>query len=192
MPLEEMLRALEFEGVAECERIVSQGRARADKVLEEAKAEAARQREERLAKAALALQLEQSKIVKAARFAVKKEIIKAKEAAIEEVFRAAAQRLGSLRQSPRYKQIFERLAREALKGMTGRVRVRVDPQDADLAREVLTALGVDFTLEADGQYAGGLEVYAEDGRVWAVNTIESRLEKARQGLKAEIADLLFA
>ncbi|MDI3280172.1 MAG: V-type ATP synthase subunit E [Bacillota bacterium] len=192
MPLEEMLRALEFEGVAECERIVAQGRARADKILEEAKAEADRQREERLAKTALALQLEQSKILKAARFAVKKEIIKAKEAAIEEVFRVAAQRLGSLRQSPRYKQIFERLTREALEGMTGQVRVRVDPQDADLAREVLTALGVDFTLEADGQYAGGLEVYAEDGRVWAINTIESRLEKARQSLKAEIADLLFA
>lgn len=192
MPLEEMLRALEFEGVAECERIVAQGRARAEKILEEAEAEAARQREERLAKAALALQLEQSKILKAARFAVKKEIIKAKEAAIEEVFRVAAQRLGSLRQSPRYKQIFERLAREALEGMSGRVRVRVDSQDADLAREVLTALGVDFTLETDGQYAGGLEVYAEDGRIWAINTIESRLEKARQALKAEIADLLFA
>lgn len=192
MPLEEMLRALEREGVAECEQIVAKGREQADKILEEARAEADRYRQDYLTRAALAAQVEEGRILKAARFTVKKEIIKAKEAAIEEVFLEASRRLEAIRQSPRYGEIFAQLAREALMGVEGAVRVRIDPRDEELARRLLTEMGVTFTLEATGHWAGGLEVYSEDGRVGVVNTFEARLEKVRRRMKAEIADLLFA
>lgn len=191
MALEDMLKALEEEGCAECERILSQAEARAKQIVEEAEQEGKAIKESHMAKAKELLKSEKSRILNEANFAVKKAVIQAKDSLISEVFDRVSDRIQRIRASSEYPEVFRRLASEALANAEGKLFISVDERDREVAKSVLDGLGVDYELRTDIQCCGGLTVTTADGRITFVNTLDSRLDKARAVLKPDVASVLF-
>ena len=191
MALEDMLKALEEEGCAECERILSQAEERAKRIVEEAEQEGVAIKEAHMAKARELLRSEKSRILSEANFAVKKAVIQAKDLLISQVFDRVSDRVKKMRSSPDYPDVFRKLASEALANAQGRVLVSVDERDQEIARSVLNDLGADYELRTDIECCGGLTVTTAEGRITFVNTLDSRLDKARAVLKPDVAAVLF-
>ncbi|TLM97664.1 MAG: V-type ATP synthase subunit E, partial [Actinobacteria bacterium] len=91
-----------------------------------------------------------------------------------------------------YDDLFARLAAEALAGIVGEVVIHVDPADADCAAQAASKAGVAARVETDITTAGGLFVEANGGRIVRRNTLEDRLERVRQYVQSEVAEVLFA
>lgn len=191
MALEDMLKALEEEGSAECERILSQAKVRVDQIIKEAEEEAREIKASHMSKAQTLLKSERSRIINEATFAVKKANIQAKDALIMKVFDQIADRLGKAREDSSYKDIFRKLSQETIGNTEGRVVVSVDKRDANLAKSVLDGFKAEYELKTDIDCCGGLTMSTADGRVTFVNTLDSRLDKARAVLKPDVASILF-
>ena len=67
----------------------------------------------------------------------------------------------------------------------------MDPRDEQLAQRVLKEKGMDLPVVADLTCAGGVMVSDSEDRVHIVNTFDERLQRARERMKLEIADILF-
>lgn len=190
MAVADIFRALEAEGDKERQQILSRAKEQAQKVIDEAEEQAERIKIEKHDKICASLQGEQAQVLNSARLRQIKETTAKKEALIRRVFDEAKDHL-NLRGRPDYEKTFELLAREAVGLRPGKVRISVDPRDAKVAQTVLPRLCDDFELYTELECLGGLKVATEDGRVTHLNTIDSRLEKARQALKSKVASLLF-
>lgn len=191
MALKDMLRALEEEGQAECDKIMSQARAREKEILNEAEKEASAIKEAHMRKAKVALRSERARIISGATFYVRKEVLKAKEELIRECFNRAAKRLEALRNSSQYEKIFADLAKEALANTEGEVIVSVDKRDVKLAEKTLASLAKRYKLTTDLKCLGGLVVTTRDGKITFINTFDSRLAKAEKLLRSELTSILF-
>jgi V/A-type H+-transporting ATPase subunit E len=191
MALDEILKALEEEGDREVAEIIAKARAQADKIIEEAKEEAKRLKNEEVDKAKRAAESESARIINAARLFAKKEIIRAKEECIKKVVEEARERLKNLRRGKEYPQILQRLIAEAMEGVDGRVVVKVNPEDKELAQKLLSDFQITYELKPESNIEGGLQVQTKDASIFINNTLESRLNKAAQLLKTEVTKILF-
>lgn len=191
MALEEMLVALEQEGQETVDRIESQAKAHENQILKEAKEEADRIRSDHIKKMEDQVRMERSRIINGAHFQVKKEVIRMKEAMMNEVFSEVSKRIENLRNDASYKDIFEKLTTEAVSGIAGKALVSIDPADENLGREVLDKMKIDYELALSNKCLGGLIARSEDGRIILNNTIDSRLDKAKQLLKTDVLKVLF-
>lgn len=191
MAIEDILRALEDQAQADCERILEEAHTHAGLILADGEREAREIRDaaKRRAEHAEATQAERS--VNAARLEAKLLVSAAKGDAVVGVFDAAATRLASIRSQPGYDALFMALAAEALAGLDGKVLVRVAREDERLAEHAARFAGVSATVDATLATAGGLVVEARAGRYVRRNTLEDRLERARERLFSDVARVLF-
>lgn len=187
MGIESILRALASETEAERDAILAAAQAEAARVVEKAREEAAARRERRLEVELRAVRAEQARIVNAARLEGLRRLAAAREHLGDAVFDEAAAQLARLRDSGHHRRVFSFLLAEAAAeiGSTPIV-LRVDPADADLAAELAERAGLDARVEPTLRCAGGLEAQDPDGRVVVHNTLESRLDRAREQLRAEV------
>jgi vacuolar-type H+-ATPase subunit E/Vma4 len=140
-----------------------------------------------------------------AKLAALRAMADAREQLLVEAFAAAELHLREIRLSGEYPAVFDALAREALGalGAEDSVRavsetagelpsfiVRVDPDDAELARNVFHALGARVQLEPYPIPLGGVELATPDGRIVVVNTLAARLERAREEMRGPVASVL--
>ncbi len=72
-----------------------------------------------------------------------------------------------------------------------KIHVHVDKQDENLIKGILSDLNSSGKVKTDLQTAGGLVVSTPDGSVNISNTIESRLERAKEQKKLQIYTALF-
>lgn len=108
-----------------------------------------------------------------------------------EAFEQARTRLGSLRENGHYEDTFRQMAAEAINAIgEDEVVLHVDKRDVDLCRKVVDGMGKRYEVVADISCAGGLNASTKDLKVSALNTVEYRLEKARQRMKLEIFSIL--
>ncbi len=191
MGIEEILQSLEEEGKAACEDVLNRAREQAKQIREEAQEEAEKLRQSEIEKARVVFESEAAKIVNAARLAAKKEVIKAKEEAVKEVVEEALKEIRKLRKDKKYPEVFRHLLEEALEGVSGKVVVRVNPDDVKMAEKLLTELQVDGEVKEIPAISGGVIVDDAEGSVTITNTLESRLKKAAQVYKAEVTRIIF-
>jgi len=108
-----------------------------------------------------------------------------------EAFEQARARLGTLRESGHYEDTFRLMAVEAIKAIgEDEVVLHVDKRDVDLCRKVVDGTDKRCEIMADISCAGGLNASTKDLKIFAFNTVEYRLEKARQRMKLEIFSIL--
>lgn len=108
-----------------------------------------------------------------------------------EAFEQARTRLGSLRKSGHYEDTFRRMTAEAINAIgEDEVVLHVDKRDVDLCRKVVDGMGKRCEIVADISCSGGLNASTKDMKIFAFNTVEYRLEKARQRMKLEIFSIL--
>lgn len=191
MALDDMLRAIEEEGEVRCKEILDNAEAEAAEILKNAKEEAKRVREEYVTRAEATMYGEKIRILSDAKLYVKKQVIQAKEKHIEDAFDSVAGEFEAMRTRPEYASYFRRLLDETAANAEGDLVISVDRRDEKVARDAVAAAGLDCELRTDISTLGGLKAITADGRIVLTNTIDSRLERAKQFLKPEVATKLF-
>ncbi len=136
--------------------------------------------------------IEKNKFIYVTKGENKEKLITTKEKIFSAAFAQAEQRLLQIRKDPRYPGILKNLAREAV-GTIGSEEflVHIDKQDEPLIRSILTDLKVVATIVTDLHCSGGLIVSTPDESIKISNTIESRLERAREQKKLQIYAALY-
>lgn len=192
MAIEDILRALEEQGQADCDACTEEARAHAAQILEDAKEKAESIHEHHMSTIEKSARAEAMKRVNAARLKGRMQVSGVRGDGLDGVFTSARQQLGRLHQRPDYPQLFASLAREALDGVSGPVVIRVSAADVDLARQTAAQLGASAEVRGDLETAGGLIVESAGGSIVRRNTFEDRLDRARPYIQADVARVLLA
>ena len=181
MAIEEIVRAMEAEGTAECEAILAEARAKAERILAEARDEVEAKRR-RLVEAEMGtLRAEQARRLNEARLAGQKRLSTERHRLIAAAFEEAEAQLARLRRSSGYRDMLRALLAEAVAELgPSRLIVRTDPADANLATELVGELGLSASVEPTLSCIGGLDLCDAEGRIVVHNTFESRLRQAHE------------
>ena len=122
----------------------------------------------------------------------KEILIKTKERIVSQAFRDAEQRLSGLRNDPKYPAVFNKLAREAIEAVRGeKFRIHIDKRDEHLMKRILSDMNLSGEVIADLQCSGGLVVSTRNESVTISNTLESRLERAKERKKLEVYTVMY-
>lgn len=191
MGIEEILQSLEEEGKLACQEVLDRAKEQAKQIKEEAEEEAKKLKQAEIEKAKAIIESEAAKIINAARLAAKKEIIRAKEEAVKKAVEKALEEIGKFRKSKEYPEVFRHLLEEALEGISGKVVVRVHPDDVKMAEKLLSEMQVDGEVKGYPAIDGGVVVDSAEGSITITNTFQSRLKKAAQVYKSEVTRIIF-
>ncbi|MFQ6058307.1 MAG: V-type ATP synthase subunit E [Anaerolineae bacterium] len=191
MALEDILRAMEAEAQGEVERLEAEAEAAAREILAEAEAEAKAIKERHLAKVLPSLRAEQARLLHEAKLAALREVVNAREGLIARAFALAEERLSQICAQDDYPRFLRRLTEEVVAELGDNLLVKVTSRDVPLMSQILADMGVRGTVQAGLNSLGGLEASTSDGRISLSNTLESRLKRARQLLRREIAALVW-
>jgi len=191
MAYEDLLRSVE-ESAREKE-LALRNKATADigEIRKRARAEAERIEQDHLDEAKKSIVSERNKLLFQTNVGNKELQIRVREAAFEKAFHEAEVRLAGVRSTPGYPGVFEKLLREATATLgSGTYSIHVDPLDADLCRKTLSSQGISAEVKTDIRTAGGMVVNLPGEAVVISNTVESRLDRARELLRTRIHSIL--
>lgn len=198
MPLEHILRAMQAQADSEIAQITHAAEIEIEQLIAEAETQAKAIRARHLARVTPMLASETANIQNQAKLGALRALADAREQLLNDAFAQAEVRLAQIRASPQYASIFRALTRESIDALgnastTSQDRdliVRIDPQDTELARQVLAEAGVQCRIETQSMALGGLELSTHDGRVVVTNTLAVRLERARKLVRGPVAKIL--
>jgi len=71
------------------------------------------------------------------------------------------------------------------------VRLHIDPRDEQLCREILEEMHRNCEVVSDLTTLGGVNATTADERLLVFNTIESRLQRAKELMKSEVMSALY-
>jgi vacuolar-type H+-ATPase subunit E/Vma4 len=171
--------------------IVGEAREHAKLIVEEAERQAQQIHDTFVNQVERVAKLNASKQVNAARLESKMMVSSVKGDGLTSVFDQAETQLFSARDAG-YDALFAALAAEALSGVSGSVTIRVTAKDTELAHKAALDAGIEAEVVADLDSAGGLVVETGGGKIIRRNTLEDRLDRARQFVRADVATVLFS
>jgi len=192
MAIDDLIKAVEASGQERIHEIMERSKAEADEIIREAQAKDLPIKKRFMESAADSVAIQKNKMLSAAREEGRMEIITAKNDIFERAFGEAVLNLGSLREKPEYREILKMLLGETLReiGSDG-VVLHADTRDGALLKEILNEQNVSVEIVTDITCAGGLNANSRDERFVVFNTLESRLNKAKDLYRPEIFSVLF-
>jgi V/A-type H+-transporting ATPase subunit E len=192
MAYHELLQSMELSADEKVENLLDSARKSSGSIQEEAQKEAGVIRKKLVTEAEEELQRERNHALYLLREELKADMTREKQALYDRSFERAGNLLKSCRVDPRYKDSFSKLMHDSVDGIPGtQVFVHLDPEDSTLMSGLSVPYGSRLILMPDLDCLGGLIATTPDERITIRNTIESRLENAREALKKEIYSLLF-
>jgi vacuolar-type H+-ATPase subunit E/Vma4 len=118
---------------------------------------------------------------------MKADSVRVREGLLEQAFLAASKKAEKTRERPDYREILKNLLTEGMAKLgSGEIQIHVDRRDESLCREIASELKLTLTIFPDLTTAGGVEIHTRDDAIVVFNTIESRLERAKEVIKQEI------
>lgn len=171
----ELLKTLEEDARRECASIIEDAQKEADDIIKKAAEKLEKMKRERLEQAKASLQKERIKRLADARLHANEIILRQRQLAITKIFEGVAERLSELRKEKDYPDILKRLCKEAMDGWH-------DSMKDEKAFEILSDAG---------DILPGVVIMSRDKRFKIINTLHSRLEKARPELVSMIDKILF-
>ena len=191
MAVEDILLALDEQCREECQSIYKRAQKEAEEILEKARQEADTIRENRLQRARSEAESDTISVLYSARLKARNAVIQAEEEMVEEALRESEKRLQELRSREDYASVMEGWLKEGLARLSGKVIVHTDPLDGDLASSLMDNLGVEYEIVPDMHIPGGAVLSDAEGKVKIINTVEERLNRAREKLRKQVSDILF-
>ena len=192
MPYEDLLAALKANAQERMKEIRDRAEAEALKIRRDAEERAQGIRSAYLEEAGRAVQLEKGKLISRVGAEKRMAYTKAKEDLFQQVFDQAARRMASVRDHQGYRLLLKKLVGEVMEELPAEeIRVHIDPRDEPLCREVLREMKRNCEVVTDLTTIGGLNATTADERLMIFNTLESRLERARELMKSEIMSTLY-
>jgi vacuolar-type H+-ATPase subunit E/Vma4 len=190
-------RAVWGEARAEAEQILADAKAKADVALQRAQEQAAAEREEILKRAQQEVEHIRSQAIAAAQLRARTLQLERREKLLDRVFDTARQRLPSIQQWADYDQIVCQLIKEAMAHLgADAARIRADEQtwallSEDVLSELSKELGVQLQLGTPLEHGIGIIAETVDGRRQYDNTLEARLSRQQDTLRAPVYRLLM-
>jgi V/A-type H+-transporting ATPase subunit E len=191
MAVEDILLALDEQCREECQSIYRTAQKEAEQILEKARREADEIREARLQRAKSEAESDTISVLYSARLKARNAVIQAKEEMVEEALRESEKSLRELRSNEDYAGVMEGWLKEGLSRLSGKIIVHTDPLDSDLVKSLLDEVEVEYEIIPDMNIPGGVVLSDTEGRVKIINTVEERLNRAREKLRMQVSDILF-
>jgi V/A-type H+-transporting ATPase subunit E len=134
---------------------------------------------------------ERNKLLYLTKAESKELLIKVRENAFERAYSKVEVRLKDLRSDPKYPAVFENLLKEAAGAMGDEVFiVHIDPRDEALCKKTISLLNRSSEIRTDLVTEGGVVLSLPDNSVVISNTVESRLQRAKELKRKEIHAIL--
>jgi vacuolar-type H+-ATPase subunit E/Vma4 len=178
---------------AEESRLLEAARNEAARLMAAAADEATVAREQQLRQAAAELRPARARLESDVRLRVAMEQARLRDALVEEAFTRAWETLMNARETEQYAPTLQALLGEALGQFpSGKaLQVRCDPRDVPLLASLIRETDRDVFLDSSLTCWGGLIVQDIGSEVVADNTLEHRLERARDRLWPQVAELVL-
>ncbi|MFZ5910602.1 MAG: V-type ATP synthase subunit E [Chloroflexota bacterium] len=194
MSLQAILESIHAAGEAQLQEIERETQAQVGEILARARMEADQVEEDARAASNAPAARERARIIHHARLEALRLIGTVREELVDAALAQARERLAAIRASACYADVLHHLTLEALKELTApgreeRAVLVADPRDRTILEGILAGNNLDLRVRYDLDCWGGLAARSEDGRVVAINTLESRLERATPFLRGYLAAL---
>ncbi len=188
----QLLAAIKEMADAEQAEIRAQTEQEIAKISERTEAQIEQFRNDELARLKDQLRMESECIVGRAELEIRDRLIHEKNEALREVFELANRQIAALDDAEKNQEIFKRLVQEAI----GRIncedaRLRISRTDLSLAESLKGDLSASIPVVLCDGPKGTVIVETHDGSQSIDNSIETRLEMAREVMKLELVELLF-
>lgn len=199
--VEESIRALSravlSEAQADAEQIRANAKAKANAIRQHAQEQGEAERDEILKHARQQAARIHSQAVAAAQLKARTLRLERREKLLNGVFDAARKRLVTVQEWTEYDQIADRLAREAVDRLGAETaRIRADERTQavlidDVLSEISGETGVQLQLGDPLERGTGVIAETVDGHRYYDNTLEARLERWQDALRAPVYHLLM-
>jgi V/A-type H+-transporting ATPase subunit E len=188
----ELLIAMEESTEERINSIMKQAHQDAEEIKRTAEEKAEPIKKSYLDSAEKSFESERNKLIYNAKSEIKMDVIKAKDEMIQSAFVEAKKSLDDLRDRENYKGRFKSMIHEAMHELGGeKARLHIDGRDENLCKQILDELNENSEIVADLTSAGGLNVSTRDEKVVVFNTIESRLDRAKEFLARQVFATLY-
>jgi vacuolar-type H+-ATPase subunit E/Vma4 len=200
MSLEKILQSLEAEADNQIIEIEQSAQAEIERLRTQAQAEAETVQQKRVAAIQAPLQAERARILNRAHLDGLQIILGTREALIDSALELTARRLAALGTTNGYASLLKQLTQEALDtiGIGGQFCLHVQSCDAALMGRLVQDMDLQCTVAGDLDNGDtsqnclpGVVVTTPDGRISLVNTLETRLQRAANLYRAQIAKIIF-
>ena len=192
MAYENLLKSVEESAQEREQELRQKAQSTVQAISEDITNQAAEIQQSLLEEAKKAASVEKNKRIYLTKGENKEKLIKTKERIVSLAFRDAEQRLSTLRNDPKYPAVFNKLAREAIESLGEKeFRIHIDKRDEQLMKKSLSDMNRTGEIIADLQCSGGLVVSTRNESVKISNTLESRLERAKERKKLEVYAVMF-
>jgi vacuolar-type H+-ATPase subunit E/Vma4 len=205
MSLQVILEAIAAAGEAEANQIQGSAAVKAREILANAMYEGDQAREDARAAASAPAIRERARILHDARLEALQITGKVREELIDEALSRTRQELERLRTRADYPLLLQYWVEETLSDLTGnetgnlknlltgtdpdrQVLIEADPRDRALIENMLAGAGWDLEVRYRLDCWGGIIARTTDDQIVAINTLESRLERALPTLRRSLAD----
>ena len=184
---------MEAAALAEETRLLEEARDEAARLMAAAADEAAAAREQHLRQAAAELRAARARLEADIRLRAAMERARLRDALVVEAFTRAQETLMGARETEQYAPTLQPLLSEALAQFPPgeALQVLCDPRDVSLLIGLIRQTNRDISLDGSLTCWGGIIVQDVSSEVIADNTLEQRLERARDSLWAQVAELVL-
>lgn len=191
MAYEDLLKSVEESAREKELELRNRAAAAVDEIKARAKKQAGEIRQIHIDEADRSITTERNKQFYLTKAENKELLIRVRETAFEQAFSDAEVRLEGLRSEPEYPAVFENLLREAA-GTLGDETfvVHIDPRDGALCKKTLSLLHLTSEIRTDLVTLGGVVLSLPDNSVVISNTVESRMQRAKELKRKEIHAIL--
>jgi vacuolar-type H+-ATPase subunit E/Vma4 len=195
--IELLERAILNDARAEAVQILAEAQTRADEIRQRAQKQAAAERAEILQHASQEAERLRSQAIATTQLRARTLQLDHREKLLDKVFKAAREQIPSVEQWGNYDQIVLHLLRESLVQLAvKKVNIRADASTGKLLSEkVLAEIAADLKLELKQAHpldkGTGVVVETHDGHLHFDNTLETRLNRLQNLLRAPVYHLLM-
>jgi len=192
-----LTRAVLQEGRTEADQILSEARAKADAIRQRAEAQATAGQQAILARASETAERIRQQAIAAAEVKARMLRLEHREKLLQSVFEAARRQIASVQQWKEYDQVAIQLLREGLAHLGANTAlVRADAATGRLLTDtvletVSKELNVKLTMTEPLTQGLGIIVQTEDGRRFYDNTLQTRLDRLQNTLRAAVYHILM-
>ena len=194
MSLQAILEKIHASGEAQVQEIERDTQSQVGEVLARAQMEAHQIEEDACAAATAPADRERARILHRARLEALRVVGNVREELVDAAVTQTRERLAAIRSNSSYIEVLRELTQEALTELTSPGREKkdwlvADPRDKKMLENILAEMDLELQVSYELNSWGGLVAKSEDGRVVAINTLETRLERAATFLRGYLAAL---
>ncbi len=187
-----LLAAIRKTAESEKAEIAAQGEQEIAGINDRAEAEVNRLRGEALAHLEDQLRAESDRILSTARLEINNRLAHEKNKALEQVFELASKEIAALVNCKDSKEIFKRLGHEAVGRIdSDKVHLRISELDLPLWESLKKDLPTSILVESCDRPKGTVIAESSDRLQSVDNSIDARMEMAREVMASQLAEHLF-